>query len=485
MPAEEFRAMAARVVDWITEYRKNIEARRVLPQVRPGDIRARLPGQPPETGEPMERILEDFDRIIAPGLTHWNHPGFFAYFPAGSSGPGVLGEMLAASLNVNGMLWKTSPAASELEQVSLDWLRQLLGLPSEFWGMTHEGASASTFHAMAAAREQAAGPEFRRIGFAALEGEGRGPLCLYATEQTHSSIDKAAIALGLGLEAIRRVPVDDVYRMDPRALAAAVAEDRRDGRRPFCVVATVGTTAPTSIDPVAAIATICEQEGLWLHVDAAYGGSVAVVEEQRGLVAGWERADSITVNPHKWLGVPIECSALYTRRADVLRRAFSLVPEYLRTERTGEIVDYMDYGLTLGRRFRALKLWFVLRYFGRQRLAARIREHLRLAQWFAAQIDAHPGFERVAPVPLSTICFRARTGPAGDGAHGDGEASDRLNERLMQAVNDSGQVYLSHARLRDRLVLRLAISGLGVEERHVRLAWELLQAKLHECIRSA
>ncbi|MDZ7291128.1 MAG: pyridoxal-dependent decarboxylase [candidate division KSB1 bacterium] len=471
MPVEEFRRLAHQLVDWIADYRENIEHHPVLPNLMPGDIRAQLPPAPPLSGEPMENILADIDRIIMPGMTHWNHPNFFAYFAITGSGPGILGELLCASFNIIGMLWQTCPAATELEQVTLDWLRQMLGLPKNFWGIIYDTASVSSMHAIAAAREQLTDLRIREEGLAGRTDVPR--LRLYTSEQAHSSIEKAAITLGVGTAGVRKIPVDENFQMRPEALSRAIAEDRQNGWRPFCVVATVGTTSTTSIDPVPEIATICERENLWLHVDAAYGGAAAVLPEMHHVLAGCDRADSLVMNPHKWLFVPFDLSAFYTRKPEVLRRAFSLVPEYLRTKQDAEVTNFMDYGVQLGRRFRALKLWFVLRYFGWEGIAARIREHIRLAQQFAGWIDRHPDFERMAPTPFSTVCFRAH--PTGVD---DEEKLNRLNEQLLEKVNATRKVFLSHTKLRDRYVLRLAIGNLRTNEHHVRLAWEIVQEKL-------
>ncbi len=468
MPLEEFRRFGYQVVEWIAEYLAGIERHPVLARVRPGEIRRRVPARPPVEGEPFDVILRDFEEILLPGITHWNHPGFMAYFAITGSGPGILGELLAAALNVNAMLWKTSPAATELEQVVLDWLRQMLGLPPEFEGLIYDTASISSLCALAAARE-ALGLEVRERGLA---GRAEVPrLRLYASEEAHASIEKGAIVLGLGQAGVRKIPTDEAFRMDVRALEYAIEEDRAAGWRPFCVVATVGTTSTTSIDPVAEIARVCERYGMWLHVDAAYAGAAAIAPEFRYVLEGCERADSLVVNPHKWLFTPIDLSAFYCRRLDMLRRAFSLVPEYLRAEEVG-VRNFMDYGPQLGRRFRALKLWMVIRYFGQQGLAARIREHVRLAQQFAAWVDADPDFERLAPTPLSTVCFRARPSSL---AVSEAEL-DRFNEELLEAVNATGECFLSHTRVRGRFALRLAIGNLRTSERHVQRAWELLRA---------
>jgi aromatic-L-amino-acid decarboxylase len=403
------------------------------------------------------------EKQILPGITHWNQPGFFAYFSITSSTPGILGEMISAALNVNGMLWRTSPAATELETVVLDWLRQLLGLPEGLFGVIQDTASASSLVALAAAREAVPDLEARRRG---LVGQAR--LRTYASEQAHSSIEKAAIVLGVGQEGFRKIPVDDQYRMDADALARAIVEDRSAGWTPFAVTATVATTSTTSVDPVPAIADICEREGLWLHVDAAYGGAAAIVPECRHVLDGCDRADSLVVNPHKWLFVPIDLSAFYTRRPEVVRSAFSLVPDYLRTPEDGLAPNLMDYGISLGRRFRALKLWMVLRAFGREGIVERLREHLRLARLFRSWIEADPHFEVMAPTPLSVVCFRALFPGRNEAEH------DRLNDEVVEAINASGEVFLSSTRLRGRTAVRLAVGNIRTEERHVRRAWELL-----------
>ena len=451
-------------MDWIARYLVEGERLPVLSRVRPGEVRAAFPKAPPEHAEPLHELLGDVERLIVPGLTHWNHPAFFAYFANSGTAPGILGELLAAAFNANAMLWKTSPAATELELVVLDWLRQMLGLPAGLFGVIQDTASASTLVALAAARENVPGLEARRRG---LVGQAR--LRMYASDQAHSSIEKAGIVLGIGQEGFRAIPSDAAFRMDPRALAGAIAQDRAAGFTPFAVTATTGTTSTTSIDPVAEVAAICEREGLWLHVDAAYGGSAAVAPELRFVLAGAERADSIVLNPHKWLFVPVDLSVLYTRRPEVVKRAFSLVPDYLRTAEEDLAPNLMDYGVSLGRRFRALKLWMVIRAFGHEGLAARIREHVRLAQLFRAWLEADVLFEIKAPSPLSVVCFRARFAGASD------SELDRRNEAVMERVNATGDAYLSHTRLAGRTVLRLAVGNIRTEERHVRRAYERLR----------
>jgi len=452
---EEFRKFAHEAVDWMADYLAHSETYPVLPHVKPGELTDALPRCGPEHGEPMSAILADFRNKIVPAATHWNHPGFMAYFAISASGPGILGEMLTATLNMNGMLWKTSPAVVELEQVALDWMRRWIGLPDGLFGIIFDTASTSSMHAIAAAREMVA-PEVRT------DGGGSG-LVIYTSEQSHSSIEKGAIAIGIGQKNVRKIPVDGEYRMRPDALAAAIEQDQAAGLRPFCVVATVGTTSTTSIDPVEQIAPIAERYGAWLHVDAAYAGVAAVAPELQHILRGCERADSLVTNPHKWLFTPVDISILYTRRPEILRRAFSLVPEYLRTADDPRATNYMDYGVPLGHRFRALKLWFVLRYYGREGLAGMIRNHIGWAQELAAQIDAHGHFERTAPTRFSTICFRFK-------------GTDEENRNILERVNASGQVFLSHTVLRGQYCLRLAIGNMKTTREHVQRAWELVQS---------
>jgi aromatic-L-amino-acid decarboxylase len=467
MSPQDFRLYGYQVVDWIADYLAHPERYPVLSQSLPGDLKNALPHAAPERGEAMEAMLADLDRFIVPGITHWNHPGFFAYFATSGSAPGILGEMLSAAFNVNAMLWRTSPSATELEEVTLEWLRKMMGLPESFGGVIYDTASISTLCAIAAAREAVPSLRIREDGL----GVTGAKLRMYASEQVHSSVDKSAITLGIGHSGLRKVAIDSEFRMDAVALARAIEEDRANGWLPFCVVATTGTTSTTSIDPVPAIADICEREGLWLHVDAAYGGSAAVVPEMRWVLEGSDRADSLVVNPHKGLFVPVDLSVLYCRRMDVLRAAFSLVPEYLRTAEGDEVKNFMDYGPQLGRRLRALKFWFVMRYFGVEGLQSRIRNQIALAREFAGWVDQSEDFEMLAPVPFSLVCFRAH--PPG----GDQTKLDNLNERLMNEVNRRGKVFLSHTKLHGKLTLRLAIGNIRTSGEHVRLAWiELNQA---------
>jgi aromatic-L-amino-acid/L-tryptophan decarboxylase len=463
----DFRRHGHALVDWIADYLAGSERYPVLPRVSPGDVRRALPAEAPEHGEPFDAIFADFERVLVPALTHWNHPGFFGYFAITASEPGILAEFLSAALNQQAMLWRTSPAATELEDVALGWLRDLMGLPSSFEGVIYDTASISTLHALAAARE-AAIPGVREAGLTAVSGRVR----VYCSEQAHSSVDKAVILLGLGHQALRKIPVDDQFRMQRQALRAAITEDRAAGIQPIAVVATIGTTSTTSVDPVAAVAEICRDEGVWLHVDAAYAGVTAIIPEYRDTFDGWEGADSVVVNPHKWLFTPFDLSAFYCRRMDVVRRAFSLVPEYLKTaEASRGARDLMDTGIQLGRRFRSLKLWMILRHFGAEGVRSALAEHIRLAQLFSQWVDADLDFERLAPVPFSVVCFRARPSVR---QMNDREL-DGLNQKLLEAVNATGEVFLSHTRLHDRFVLRLAVGHLRTTERHVARAWKLLK----------
>src|SRR6266404_9871485 len=477
MPAEEFRRFGHEIVDWIANYFEHIEELPVLAQVEPGELKAQLPSSPPEKGEAMETILADVDRLIVPALTHWSHPSFFAYFATSTSAPGIFGELLSAAFDVKSMLWRTSPASTELEEVALDWLRQMMGLDAGMSGFIYDTASVSSMHAIAAARE---GVELR-IREEGMSGRTDLPLLrVYASEQAHSSIDKGIITLGLGQRALRKIPSDSAFRMDVNALRDAIDEDKRNGILPFCVVATVGTTSTSSIDPVPAIVEVCEPHAMWLHVDAAYGGSAAIVPEMRHVLAGCARADSLVLNPHKWLFTPFDCSVLYCRHLDLLRRAFSLVPEYLRTPEQEKVRSGSDYGVQLGRRFRALKLWMIIRYFGHQGLAARIREHCRLAQLFASWVTTASDWEIMAPTPFALVCFRACPAIEGEAEDVRGKRLDALNEAIMHGVNATGKAFLSHTKLHDKLTLRLSIGNIRTTERHVRQVWELLKEQLEE-----
>jgi len=454
---EEFRTAAHRAVEWAGDYLDTIRERPVQSQVSPGDIRRSLPAVPPEQGEALEAIFEDFERLVLPGITHWNHPRFFGYFGITGSAPGILAELLIAALNVNGMLWRTSPAATEVEEVACDWLRQAIGLPVGFSGVINDTASSSTLYALAAAREALPGIDVRRHGMPAER------LRMYCSEEAHSSVEKAGMVLGVGQENIVKIRTDSAFRMDPGELQRAIDSDRRDGHVPFAVVATVGTTSVTAIDPVPALATICQREKLWLHVDAAYGGAAAVLDSHRWVLAGCDQADSLVVNPHKWLFTPMDCSVLYCRHEEMLKRAFSLTPAYLKTAEADRVRNLMDYGSSLGRRFRGLKLWFVLRAFGIDGARRRIAAHIEMAQELRGWIEADADFELLAPSPFSTVVFRDRAG-------------DAINERIHDDVNGSGEALISHTDVRDRYALRIAIGNLRTTLDDVRATWELIKS---------
>ncbi len=465
---EEFERHATALARWIADYLRFPERYPVLSRLAPGEFRRGMPAAAPREPEPLDAILADLDRVVMPGVTHWNHPAFFAYFANTASVPGILGELVIAALNQVGILWRTSPALSELESVTTDWLRDAMGLPADWFGMLTDTASVSTLQALAAAREMDPSLEIRFKGMAGRTGLPR--LRIYCSEHAHSSVDKAAITLGLGAENVVRLPSDDAYRMRVDALEAAVAADRARGYRPLACVATIGTTSTTSVDPVAAIAAVCARESMWLHVDAAYAGVLAMVPEHRTHFAGVEHADSFVVNAHKWLFTPMDCSILWTRHPALLKRTFSLTPAYLETGEQAVALSQSDYSFQLGRRFRALKLWFVIRAFGTDGLADRLRFHCALARTLEDWVRAEPGWDVVAPVPMSVVCFRHR--PAG---MTDEAELERHNAAILERVNASGTVFLSHTKLGTRYVLRVAIGNVRTREEHVAAAWRLLR----------
>jgi aromatic-L-amino-acid decarboxylase len=464
MHPDEFRRHAHELVDWMADYMARVGELPVTPPVTPGDIRRRLPPSAPEAGEQFVSLFQDFRELIVPGMTHWNHPGWFAYFPGNNSPPSVLGEMLTATMGAQCMSWVTSPAATELEQVVMEWLRQMVGLPGDFVGSIQDTASTATLVALLSARERAS------KGAIGLQGlSGGPPLTVYASREAHSSVDKGVKLAGFGLEHLRRIATDAAYGMDPAALEREIERDFAAGLRPACVVASIGTTSSTAVDPVAEVSAICRRHGIWLHVDAAYAGSAAIVPELRDRFAGWELADSVVLNPHKWLLTNFDCTAYYVRDRDALLSAFSLTPEYLRTAHDEQVVNYRDWGIQLGRRFRALKLWFVIRSYGVEGLRAIIRRHVALAGELAAWVDAAPDFERMAPVPFGLVCFRYR--PAGKS-----EAElDALNQRLLEEINASRRVFLTHTRLGGRYTIRLVIGQRETQREHVVEAWKIIR----------
>jgi aromatic-L-amino-acid decarboxylase len=463
---DDFQKALEAVEKWIVDYWENSDRYPVLANVKPGEIAAKLPNKPPLHAESFESAMADFQNILMPGVTHWNHPKFYAYFANTASPPGILGEMLSTALNTNGMLWKTCPAATELEEVVLDWLRQMIGIRNPVFGIIMDTASIGTFCAMAAARESL-DLRIREEGMAGRSDLPR--LRVYCSEHAHSAGDKAAVALGFGLNGLRKIPADEQFRMRPDALDAAIREDKKNGWMPACVIATVGTTSTTSVDPVDEIGKACREHHVWLHVDAAYAGSAAVLPEKQWILRGCEEADSFLLNPHKWLFTPFDCTAFYTRHPEILQRAFSLVPEFLRT--TVETShDFMNYGLQLGRRFRALKLWLVIRLYGVEGLQATLRNHIELAQEFAGWIRESNSFEIMAPHPFSTVCFRAKP------ANYSEERLNEFNEELMHSVNQTGEMYISHTKLHGKITLRLAIGNMKTQLSHIQRAWELLRS---------
>jgi aromatic-L-amino-acid/L-tryptophan decarboxylase len=465
IPNEQFRERLHKLADWIADYREHIAERSIAPDAKPGAVLAQLDLAPPEGGATLDEIFSDIERVIVPGVAHWAHPQFMSYFGCTTTSPGILAELVTAALNVNAMTWRTSPAATELETLVLDWLRQWLSLPDQFQGVIYDTASISTMHALATAREQAA-PNTRKLGLS-----GRSELRafrIYASDQAHSSVEKGAIAIGIGEENVRRIPSDDRFRMDLSALRAAVTDDVKAGLRPLAVVATVGTTSTASVDPVSEIAKVCRDHQMWLHIDAAYGGGLALLPEEKWVTDAWAEADSLVINPHKMLFVPFDFSALYVRDIDRLRRLFTLAPEHLHLrDPAGAEINYMDYGVQLGRRFRALKAWVVWRAFGREGIAARIREHLRLAQLFARWIEEDPRFELSAPVMMGVVCFRLK--------NSDDQAADRQNSDAVAKINASGDAYLTQTKLRGRVVMRLGLGNILTTEEHVARVWEMIR----------
>lgn len=460
--SREFREAGHRLVDWVADYLDNVDRHDVLARVQPGDVERSLPPSPRDDGRPYGDLLADFESKILPGITHWNHPAFFAYFSITGSQAGILAELLIAALNANGMLWKTSPSLTELETVTLRWLREALGLPGDLFGIINDTASINSFLALAAARE-ALGLDIRSEG---MTGRNLPPLRVYCSEHAHSSIEKGALALGFGKSGVVQIESDDALRMRPDALAAAVARDRAAGALPCCVVATTGTTSTGSVDPVPAIAEIAKREKMWLHVDSAYAGSATIVPELRFLWDGVEHADSIVVNPHKWLFTPIDCSVLYTKHPEVLRETFSLIPEYLKTTDSAE-VNYMDYGLQLGRRFRALKLWMVMEHYGLERMRAVIRDHVAYAKRLAEELLQRDDVELIAPQMFSVVVFRKVV-------RGDEAASERATMEAMERMNASGRLFVSHTRLRGKYGIRVAIGNGATEWQHVARVLEYL-----------
>jgi aromatic-L-amino-acid decarboxylase len=463
MTPDEFRRFGREMVDWIADYYEDIEQFPVLSQVQPGEIRARLPAAPPQNGESFDEIIADIEKLILPGITHWQSPNFFAFFPANASGPSILAELLSAGLGVQGMSWVTSPACTELETHVLDWLAEMLGLPEKFMSNTKGGgviqdtASNATLSALLAARE-------RSTNFSSNENGIENKLIVYASTQTHSSIDKAVKIAGMGKNNLRLIDVDEQFSMRPELLSRQIEADREAGLIPSFVCATVGTTSSNAIDPVREIGEICVEEGLWLHVDAAMSGTAALVPEFRYINDGLEFADSYCFNPHKWMFTNFDCDCFYVADRASLIKTFSVLPEYLRNKATesGAVIDYRDWHIQLGRRFRSLKLWFVIRYYGVEGLRHHIRQHVELAQQFAEWVDKDPNFQLAVSPPLNLVCFRHTGG-------------DEVNQQLLDSLNQSGKMYLTHTNLDEHFTLRMCVGQTYTEEKHVKQAWDLLQ----------
>jgi aromatic-L-amino-acid decarboxylase len=463
MTPDEFRRYGHAVVDWIADYQSRVESFPVLSQVKPGQIRASLPQTPPQQGEPFDTVLRDVEKLILPGVTHWQSPNFFAYFPCNASGPGILGDLLSSGLGVQGMLWSTSPACTELETHVMDWLVGMMGLPEKFLssktggGVIQDTASSAALCALLAGRERA-------TNYASNKKGATGKLVAYASTQTHSSLEKAAMISGLGSENLRLIEVDKASAMRPEALERQIEADRNAGLTPCFVCATVGTTSSNAMDPVAAIAEICRRYNIWLHVDAAMSGTAMLCPEFRHLQKGVELADSYNFNPHKWMAVNFDCSCFWVADRKALIQTLSILPEYLRNQATesGAVIDYRDWHIQLGRRFRALKLWFVIRHYGVEGLQHHVREHVRLAQQFAERVRKDDRFEVAAPVPLNLVCFRHKGG-------------DAANQQIMDRLNRSGELFLTHTKLNGKLTLRMSIGQTHTQERHVQKAWERIR----------
>ena len=473
MDPAEFRRLGHELVDWVADYRDHIDELPVMSRVRPGEIRAQLPAEPPQSGEGLAAITADLDRVVLPGITHWNHPGWFAYFPSNTDLASVLADLVSSGLGPQGMNWVTSPACTEVEDVVMDWLRQMLGLSGEFTGVIHDTASTATFCALLCARERTTGFSQNRGGLQAEDA----PLVVYASDQAHSSIQKGALLAGFGAAHLRLVETDEAHALRPDALEAAVAEDLAAGRQPCALVASIGTTATTALDPLRRLAELAERHALWLHVDAALAGTAMVCPEFRWMWDGVERADSVVLNPHKWLGTGFDLTAYYVRDPEHLVRVMSTDPSYLRTAQDGQVRNLRDWGIPLGRRFRALKLWFVLRDQGVEGVQTRVRRDVANARWLADQVDATPGWERLAPVPLQTVCLRHVPGEAASagGAAGGQAALAAHNAAIAERLNADGRFYLTSSELKGRRTIRVSVGAQPTERRHVEALWRALR----------
>ncbi|HEV8196666.1 MAG TPA: pyridoxal-dependent decarboxylase [Gemmatimonadales bacterium] len=483
---EVFRRQAHQLVDWMADYLRRVGTLPVQPSAPPGAVRSQLPAEAPDRPEGFERIIRDFEAIIMPGMTHWGHPRFFAYFPANSSPPSILAEMLTATLGAQCMSWNTSPAATELEQVTMDWLRKLVGLPDAFTGVIQDTASTATLVALITARDEALRRHDAKAPGADPRRHGEPPvsidrLTVYASEEAHSSVAKGARMAGFGPDRVRAIPADDRFAMRETLLATAIEADRKAGLIPACVVATVGTTSTTGIDPVPAIAAMCRRESIWLHIDAAWGGSAAILPEMRWIFEGADQADSLVFNPHKWMLVNFDCTAYFVRDRDALRRSFATSPAFLKAEHDDRVVNYRDWGIQLGRRFRSLKLWFVIRTYGVDGIRAMIREHIRLGRLLAEWVEQDGRFELMAPAPLALVVFRYLGEDAGKGGVPGGEREiDTLNERLLQRLHAGGRIMLTQTRAKGKYAIRLALGHLTTREEDVRSAWETIRSAAAE-----
>jgi len=465
MDKKAFRQHAHELVDWMADYLENVDQYPPKSQVAPGDILKQLPPSPPNQGEAFKQIMADFEQVIIPGMTHWQHPKFFAYFPCNTSPPSILAEMLTATMNAQCMSWQTSPAATELEERVMEWLRDMIGLPSTFDGVIQDTASTATLCSLLTAREKASNYQIKTQGFT------HNNYTLYCSDQTHSSIDKAVRIAGFGTNHLRKIPTDEHFALKPEVLEQAIQKDLDEGKKPLWVCATLGTTSSTAVDPIKAIAEICNHHNLWCHVDAAYGGSAMILPELQHLNEGADLADSYVFNPHKWLLTNFDCSVYFVKDKDALINTFSILPEYLKTKEGTQVNNYRDWGIQLGRRFRALKLWFVIRSYGVEGLQALLRGHIALAKDLAKQIDAHPNFELLALGHFNLVCFRYKPENVQDEA-----TLEQLNNTLMESLNTSGALYLTHTKLNGLFTLRLAIGQTFVTKTHVDEAWKAIQA---------
>jgi aromatic-L-amino-acid decarboxylase len=464
MDNSDFKKHAHEVLDWMADYFKNVESYPVKSQLKPEDIYKQIPATAPTEGESFETIFDDFKKIIMPGITHWNHPSFFAYFPANNSYPSILGDMIMATLATQCMVWETSPAAAELEERVMEWLGNLIGLPGTFTGVIQDAASTSTICSLLTARE--------KISHYQINNSGYPPdtrFTTYASMEAHSSVEKGIKIIGLGRESLRKIPVDDQFAMRSDALEEAISNDIKEGLKPLCVVAVLGTTSSTAIDPLKQIGDVCEKYNVWLHVDAAMAGTALVLPEKRWMIEGIEKVDTFVFNPHKWMFTNADCTAYFVKDKEALIRTFEILPEYLKTKEDAQVNNYRDWGIQLGRRFRALKLWFVLRSFGLEGLRERIRFHIELGQYFADKVKASDEFEILAPVPINNVCFRYKPKNVDDP-----EALNQLNITLLENLNMTGKVYLSHTKLNDVYTIRMCVGQTEVEKRHVDAAWDLI-----------